>query len=413
MRLLFVALLICTSAAFAEEPSSQPASQPASPPAEPSAPPKAIEPAPLPHEDRMFNPVIGVDEEGPLPYEGAKETSFRLFVHGYIRARASAAETDAAAPFVGTNNGFNLAHARLELTAGYGNKLWLRFSLDGAFDRGNGFTGAVAQTGAGNVVAAFRDAYIAYQPFQPLRFTIGQFRAPFDEEALTSTAKLLFVSRALPSQGVRATEGFFVPGLSPDRELGLRISGEELHLSERVYVSYFAAITNGNGPNVNANDNNHISIWGRLELQVPFVRFAAAGMFNPITYGTYPNLFDEQKWGVTGDVRFEWNGLEFLGQFMFVQTKYTSTGAPTVNAMGAHGQVGYKLFFGLQPAYRIAWLEPNDRISGDQLLYHTFGLNYELPWVPIKVFVNYSLTGEQSARSIKNNLFECLVQAVF
>jgi hypothetical protein len=366
-----------------------------------------------PHEDRIFNPIIGVDEEGGLPYEGTKPSVFRLFVHGFIRARASATEQDPAAPFVGINNGFNLAHARLELTAGYGDILWLRLSLDGAFDRGTGFSGAVAQTGVGNVVAALRDGYIAYQPFQALRFMIGQFRAPFDEEALTSTPKLLFVSRALPSQGVRSTEGYFLPGLSPDRELGLRISGEELRLSNRVFLNYFVAITNGNGPNVNANDNNHVSVWGRLELQVPFFRFGAAGMFNPITYGTYPNLFDEQKWGATADVRFEWNGLQFLGQYMLVQTKYTSTGAATVTAMGAHAQVGYKLWFGLEPAYRIAWLEPNDRIQGDQLLYHTFGLNYELPWVPIKVFANYTLTGEQSARSIRNNIFEFLAQAVF
>jgi hypothetical protein len=204
-----------------------------------------------------------------------------------------------------------------------------------------------------------------------------------------------------------------LPGLSPDRELGLRISGEELHFSDRTWISYFFAVTNGNGPNVNANDNNHISLWGRVELQVPYVRISGAAMFNPITYGVYPNLFDEQKVGATGDVKFEIDNFEFLGQFMFVKTIYKSTGTGDVDAFGAHAQIGYKFFFGLQPAYRIAWFEPNNRIAGDQVLYHTFGLNYELPWVPLKLLANYTLTGEQSGRAIRNNIFEALVQAVF
>lgn len=368
-------------------------------------------------KDRLFKPLIGVDEESALPYEGNQETQFRLFFHGYIRARASAVEQDAAAPFVGTNNGFNLAHARVEMTAGYGEKLWLRFSMDGAFDRGNGFSGAVATTGVGNVAFAMRDAYIAYQPFKALRFMIGQFRAPFDEEALTSTTKLLFVSRAVGSQGVRTTEGYFVPGLSPDRELGLRISGEELHFSEKVHASYFVAVTNGNGPNVNANDNNLLSIWARGELQLPFVRLGAAGMFNPMTIGVYPNLFNEQRLGATGDLKFEWGNsagdLSLFAQVQWVQNRYTSTGTASVNQLAAHAQLGYMFWFGLQPAYRIAWLEPNDRIINDQLLYHTVGLNYVLPWVPVKLFANYTFTGEQPARSLRNNVFEFLAQAVF
>jgi hypothetical protein len=399
-------LTFCSVPAFAQaEPTSQPASQSqSSPPTE----------SPI---SRIFNPLVGVDEYGGLPYEGAQESKYRLYIHGFIRARASATEQDAAAPFVGRNNGFNLAHARLELTAGYLDKLWLRFAVDGAFDRGNGFSGAVAQTGVGNVIFALRDAYIAYQPFQALRFMIGQFRAPFDEEALTSTTRLMFISRSMHSQGVRATEGYFVPGLSPDREIGLRISGEDLHLSQKITANYYVAVTNGNGFGVNANDNNLVAVWARGEIHFPFLRVAAAGFWNGMTFGTYPNLFDEMRYGGTGDLKFSWKHdfgeLIAFAEFVLVQMRFTSTGAPVVTQMGAQGQVGYKFFFGLMPAYRLSWLEPNDRIVNDQLLYHTAGLSYDLPWVPLRVLANYTFTGEQPGRSLRNNLFEFLAQAVF
>ncbi len=367
--------------------------------------------------DQLFNPLVGVDESGALPYEGSKESRFRLFIHGFIRARASATESDPAAPFVGRNNGFNLAHARLELTAGYGDKLWLRFATDGAFDRGNGFSGAVAQTGVGNLVFALRDAYIAYEPWRPLRFMIGQFRAPFDQEALWSTTRLMFISRAVESQGVRATEGYFVPGMSPDRELGLRISGESLHLSEKIWANYYVAVTNGNGFNVNAHDNNILAVWARGEIQFPYIRIAAAGFWNGMTFGTYPNLFDEQRYGATGDVRFAWANhfgeLVAFGQFIFAQTRFTSTNAPIVTQLGAHAQAGYKFWFGLQPAYRIAWFEPSNRIANDMLLYHTVGLSYDLPWVPLRLVANYTFTGEETGRSLRNNIFEFMTQAVF
>lgn len=338
----------------------------------------------------------------------ALDGDFKLDITGFARMRFALAEGDSKAPFVGRNNGFNIGNARFAITAGYKEKLFVRLQLEGGVDRNILTTSSVGQLQLG-----LRDAFIAYQPWDFLRITVGQFKAPFDAESLADLNDVMFISRAVYVDGVRGTEGFFVPGLGVDRELGLRLSGERLKLSDKIAASYFFAVTNGNADNATVNDNNHPAVWGRAELYVPFTRIGAAVNFNHLTSGVFPNLFDEQRLGVAADLKFEWKGAFFFAQFMMVQSAFPTTKAPKTVAMGAHAQVGYKFWFGLTPAYRIAWYEPNDRIGIDQLLYHTVGLMYDVPVVPLRVMVNGTLAGEQTARSIANNQIDFLVQATF
>ena len=332
---------------------------------------------------------------------------FKLGFSGYTRVRATFTEMDANAPFVGRNSGFNLANARLEFNASYADKLFIRTSVEGGLDRQNS-----PNTTVGALSLGLKDAFIAYEPWHFLRFQIGQFKAPFDSEELVDTRDLLFITRAVYADGVRPVEGFYQPGLGIDRELGLRISGEKIG-SQDVAFSYYAALTNGNADNVTNNDNNLPAGFGRVELFVPYVRIGAGVYYNPATSGTFPNLFNQNRFGATADVLFELNGFMLAGEFLYTQFGYPTTHQAEVNAYGAHAQVGYKFRFGLTPAYRIAFYEPNDKINFDQLLYHTLAINYDLPWVPLRLMLNGTLTGEQTARALRNNQLDFAVQATF
>ncbi len=334
--------------------------------------------------------------------------SFKVNIDGYTRVRLTFTQGDPNAPYVGINNGFNLANARLEINADYKNKLFIRTSIEGGLDRQNTPNQTVGQLSLG-----LKDAFIAYEPWHFLRFQIGQMKAPFDAEELVDTNDLLFITRAVYADGVRATEGFYQPGLGIDRELGLRVSGEKIRLGHRVFFNYYAAVTNGNADNMTVNDNNSFAAWGRAELHVPYVRIGAASYYNPATNGTFPNLFDVNKVGATTDIDFRLHGFDFRTEFLYTELRYPTTSAPISRAYGAHAQVAYHFWFGLTPAYRIAFYEPNDKIDFDQLLYHTLAINYDLPWVPLRVMANGTLTGEQSARALKNNQLDFCVQANF
>ena len=334
---------------------------------------------------------------------------FKVNIDGYSRVRFLWTQSDANAPYVGINNGFNLANVRLEFNADYKNKLFIRTSIEGGLDRQN----TPNQT-VGQLTLGLKDAFIAYEPWHFLRFQVGQMKAPFDAEELLDTQDLIFISRAVYADGVLATQGFYQPGLGIDRELGLRISGEKIPLGSRVWINYYAAVTNGNADNQTVNDNNSLALFGRVELHVPYVRVSGAAYYNPATSGTFPNLFNFNKFGATGDVAtLRIKGLDVRGEFLYTQFKYPTTQAPTTNAYGASAQIAYHFWFGLTPAYRVAFYEPNDKIDFDQLLYHTIALSYDLPWVPLKVMANGTLTGEQSARALNNNQLDFCVQANF
>lgn len=388
----------------------QPSSEPA------YADPAAVrEPQPTPYTDpRMVAPAEhsnaltpGMQPANSIRME-LMSGDFKIDFTGFARLRFAMTESDAKAPFVGRNNGFNIGNARFALTANYKEKLFVRLQFEGGVDR------QILQTSSvGQLQLALRDVFVAYQPWDFLRITVGQFKAPFDAESLADLNDVMFISRAVYLDGVRGTEGFFAPGIGVDRELGLRISGERLRITDSIRASYFLAVTNGNGDNNTVNDNNHPAFWARGELYVPYVRLGVAGNFNPLTNGVFPNLFDEQRAGFAADAKFEFKGAWLFAQFLFLQNSYPTTRAPRIVQMGAHAQVGYKFWFGLTPAYRIAWYEPNDRISIDQLLYHTVGLMYDLPWVPVRVMANGTFAGEQTARSIANNQLDFLVQATF
>jgi hypothetical protein len=171
-------------------------------------------------------------------------------------------------------------------------------SNQGGFKRtANGPTsGAVAnvQGGVGAAPRLFQDAYIVYKGIVPHHeFQIGQYKPPFSEEGLRSSAGLDFVERS------------FVGQMGDNRDMGGHVRG--FWVDER--VQYWMGVFDGagnmlgsGGQQQNRSDDNddkdflgRVSFrpvwknktWGNLELggAVQFGRHGESGTTNPIDFG--------------------------------------------------------------------------------------------------------------------------------
>ncbi len=128
-------------------------------------------------------------------------------------------------------NGFNISNFRValsgELDAGFGYFLQTNFAA----------------------APAILDASMYYDVSRALRLRVGQFKAPFSREFLTSAASIDFVNRA---QGVTA--------LAPGRQLGMSVTAANTSGTAGVSAGLF----NGNGTAPNGNDGNELLYAARV-----------------------------------------------------------------------------------------------------------------------------------------------------
>ena len=92
------------------------------------------------------------------------------------------------------------------------------------------------------------DAFISYKYSDLVKLDLGQFKAPFSTEELTSSSVIDFVTRSQ-----------VVSKIAPSRQIGVQLSGE----IKEANVFYTTGIFNGNGINT-TNDNQHFLYLGRI-----------------------------------------------------------------------------------------------------------------------------------------------------
>ena len=353
-------------------------------------------------------------------YQLTAVDGWNLEVSGYLRTRYTRIQNDPDIEQFGRHDGFTLENARLEINGEY-DDIGFRFEIDGAVDRVSGNP----DMPVADVVARLKDAFGYYQPLPWGRLSIGQFEPPFDVAELRPTEELLFVSQPVVSRGVQGIEGYNVEGLSIARQVGIRLDSGEPFYFQSDYgpgVSYSLAVTNGQSANKNLNDNDKLAYYGRAAFHYgPWVKLGGAAFLNDRTIGVRPNRINRQETGWTADLTLEYADLTVSGNL--VQTTYE----PEIDvesartAFGWHAQVGYEEpYIGLQPAYRLSNFDPSSSVGdedtkslvfeNDALTYHTFGLNYDLEQYPVRLMVNYTVTGEQQQRQLKNDRFDALVQ---
>ncbi len=103
------------------------------------------------------------------------------------------------------------------------------------------------------------DLWANWHQFPEFQIKVGQYKAPFGFEQLSSDTKLFTLER---SQVTSA--------LTPERQIGVQIWGKpfaNVFPEQKDLLTYYAGIFNGNGRNITVNDNDEYMFAGRLEMQ--------------------------------------------------------------------------------------------------------------------------------------------------
>lgn len=381
--------------------------------AAPKAEPKPGEPAEPPRPDTV-QPTAS--QPGPQPASNAKSL-WELSPFGYLRVGYDHTFKDDRYDFVGRNNGFVLESARVGLDGRFHplNITW-RVSIEGASD-----VLTAPNTPQGTLSVRLRDAFGRWDPVEWIGVQAGQFKAPFQEEELRGTNALLFASRAVGVEGVLPGRGLETPGIQLDRQVGVMLSPAR-PLGGDVGASYYLMVMNGNGSNQLLDDNGKFGIVGRAELGYrEYVRFGAGVFRNDRTVGQLPNLYNEEDFGLTGDVTARVAGLSVMGAVTRLRTVFPTVGASARTQLAFHGQAGYRFelpYWYITPAYRYAYFHPWQDGGGAgfdafKVQYHTFGIKTGLTKLPVAAWLNYTLTSEESGRKLTNDRIEVLAQVTF
>src|SRR6476660_8427622 len=191
-------------------------------------------------------------EEKPRIYVTPRASEFKLVLGGYIQMNL---EDGAVSAFEGRfgqtalKDRFRLRRARINLTGDFAETF--DFKVDGDFAQSDGIN-------ANRTDFSATDIFVNWHQFPEAQIRVGQWKAPYGLEQLTPDTTLLLIERSLPTGAI-----------TPDRQVGAQIWGKpftNIWPAQKDLLTYYAGIFNGNGRNINNNDNNNFMYVGRLEL---------------------------------------------------------------------------------------------------------------------------------------------------
>ncbi len=205
------------------------------------------------------------------------------------------------------------------------------------------------------------DAELWYT-FNPLAtLWVGQGKAYFGRQELTSSGKQQFVDRSI-------TSGRFAPG----RDIGIGLSGSNTGKT----FEYNLGIYNGNGINTSTNDNDEYMYIGRL-VWTPFgelkleesaldrpssPKLAVGGGLLMNTTGTGNSERDIERF--YGEFAFKWQGFNTVAEY-YTETSDPVTGAE-LDTDGYYLQLGYLFPNHIELAARIAEIAPDTAAATDR-----------------------------------------------
>ena len=185
---------------------------------------------------------------------GASE--IKLVLGGFLQGQFEAGDVNAYdGRFPGTittkvKDRFRMRRARITLSGDFAEQF--DFKLEGEFKQADGITGRTA--------FSTTDAWVNWHRFPEAQIKLGQFKAPFGLEQVTSDTKLYTIERS------QVTEA-----LTPERQIGLQLWGKpfaNVWPEQKDVLTYWAGVFNGNGRNTTTNDNNEYMYVARLESQL-------------------------------------------------------------------------------------------------------------------------------------------------
>src|SRR5438067_4244547 len=197
-----------------------------------------------------------VVEEEKLPvYVQQRGPEIKLVLGGFIQANFEDGDVSAFEGRFGQTalkDRFRLRRARINLTGDFAENF--DFKVEGDFENSDGLSSSRTAFEA-------TDIFVNWHQFPEAQVKLGQWKAPFGLEQTTPDTTLYVIERSLPTGAI-----------TPERQIGVQLWGKpfaSVWPDGKDLLTYYAGIFNGNGRNINNNDNNNFMYVGRLEL-VPF-----------------------------------------------------------------------------------------------------------------------------------------------
>src|SRR2546427_5327436 len=208
--------------------------------------------------------VEKVVEEKPPIYVQPRGSEIKLVLGGFIQVNFEDGDVLAFQGNFGQTalkDRFRLRRARIGMTGDFAEQF--DFKIEGDFEQSDGIN-------SGRTDFSGTDIFINWHQFPAAQIKAGQYKAPFGLEQLTPDTSLLTIERTLPTGAI-----------TPERQIGVELWGKpftNIWPEQKDLLTYYGGIFNGNGRNINNNDNNEFMYVGRLESQ-PLKDFAGKGSF--------------------------------------------------------------------------------------------------------------------------------------
>jgi hypothetical protein len=359
------------------------------------APTVGAAPTPADGGDDDASAVVAEDPAPAIAYE--LDASLRLL--------GAVMRNDPEVAFVGRNDGFRIQSARIGARAAWQDRITLRMSAEGADDERE-----APNAIRGTLRFALEDAYADVELASAATLRLARFAIVYDLEELTPPSERAFVDRALPSRGVRPTEGFETRGLGLGRDLGVAVRAERAATIGHVALGYEVAVQNGAGSSASTNENDRVALSAAALARGPGLRSFVGVRHNTRARGELPALRTEVDVGVAGGLEVQRDRVRGAAQVFFEHTRFTTTSGPSRRAYGAHAQLLVEAAEGIELGYRYAILEPSDRIAASIVQEHTAGLNVAPRDLPVRLQLNVTRPVEQAGRSLRNDRLELVAE---
>ena len=336
-----------------------------------------------------------------LPSIASADPELKWQPFGYLRMQYIAVQNDPNVAFIGRDDGFELQNARLGVRGSRGDFLTFAMSFDGAVDER-----LQANTPQGKLRVNLRDAWADVALQGKIVVRGGYWQTWVDPEALVADTAREFVDHPLESRGMRATEGWQTPGLPPGRSMGAALRLDPDTTSDAPNIGFELAAQNGADEFSSNNDNDALALSAALLARLPAGGWlVAAARWNPRTVGDLPFRQDETDLQATVGAHIVAGPVTLSGGAIVQRTTFDSTGGPSQNAFGGHGQVMIEIptDLPLSLGYRFGILDPSSLILTDRVMEHTAGAVLAVPDYKVRFQLQLTHVVEQAARDLDND----------
>jgi phosphate-selective porin OprO/OprP len=328
---------------------------------------------------------------------------FKITLGGYIQMNLESGDVSAFEGRFGLTalkDRFRIRRTRINIIGDFAEQF--DFKVEGDYEQSDGLSPAT-RTGF-----SATDIFINWHGVPEANFKVGQWKAPFGLEQITSDATIFTIERSLPTGA-----------LTPERQIGAMLWGKPLTNvlpEQKDLVTYYAGIFNGNGRNFNNNDNNEFMYVGRLEL-LPFkgqlmgqdasLKIAGDYLFSRDETGTnispalnlrvnadgsltsYTLTSPDERHAYSFDAWLKIGPFDLIGEYLHENVRPRGATFSEFDASGYYVQGSYFLVpKKLQAVVKWESLDPG-QVSNDNIHSITGGLNYYIHGDGIKLMANY------------------------